>query len=670
LDEAKTLARFKHPNIVSILNFFEENGTAYVVMPYEEGEPLDRLMRQGEITDEKSLLGILMPILDGLEKVHSTNLIHRDIKPANIYIRDDGSPVLIDFGSARTALGQQTRTLTAIVSPGYAPFEQYHGSGDKQGPWTDIYALGATLYAIINGGRGPTEATMRANVLLEDKGDPLVPVTKIGEGRYSRPFLEAVDAALAFRPDQRPQSISAWRKMFYSHQQSSASKGEKPKRESSVVSQGDVRTQVRTENRDKNRPPTTKNRYQYEGASQATTGRHRGLLIFVLLMVIGTGWYFTWQQGYLDSIIMVLSPTKDETRPPAPVAWSVPRTGKAVLYVDSNPSGSTVRLNGEDKGITPYEAHNLLQGEHQLELAHPEAKVIKERITLADNQITKKSYQLQPASGHFSIYSEPKGALIIIDGEDTQQTTPATIRDLKVGSHQLALTKDRYYPKKERITIKRDDTIINNYTLEGGHLVQHEDRWIEPEQRDQLVAEEKAKNKQIAEKIKLKEEAKAERIAEQKRLAKIKAKRIAEENRKSRETERRLAEEKRKLEEIARQIAEEKQKVEEETKRLAEERRKMREGELNVSNIVGSWHWSVASIFVTDRTNKIFSDGTFKTDNMDGTWSIDDPKLRKITFSWNDNWTHKMVVSKDGKTMTGTDDWGTRVTAKKVSTQN
>jgi serine/threonine protein kinase len=214
LDEAKTLARFKHPNIISILSYFEENSTAYAVMPYEEGDPLDKLIRQDKFTDEKSLLEILMPILDGLEKVHEQGLIHRDIKPANIYIRHDDSPVLLDFGSARTAVGQQSRTLTAVISPGYAPFEQYHGSGDKQGPWTDIYALGATLYAIVNRGRGPAEATMRANVLLEERGDPLVPALEIGRGRYSDTFLSAIDDALIFRPDKRPQSISEWRNLF------------------------------------------------------------------------------------------------------------------------------------------------------------------------------------------------------------------------------------------------------------------------------------------------------------------------------------------------------------------------------------------------------------------------------------------------------------------------
>ena len=469
LDEAKALARFKHPNIVSILNFFKENGTAYSVMPYEEGDPLDKLIRQGKLTDEESMLGILMPILDGLEKVHATGLIHRDIKPANIYIRHDGSPVLIDFGSARTAVGQQTRTLTTLVSPGYAPIEQYHGSGDKQGPWTDIYALGATLYAVINRGRGPVEATMRANLLLEDKNDPLIPVAEIAQGRYSPLFLAAIDAALVFRPDRRPQTIAEWRKLFHSPQKHLAGEKETPKRKPSEKNQADIQTLVHTENRINTKTNNLKDSDR-SGPSPHTSSK-KGLIAAIALIIISAGSYFAWQQGHFDAFT------------------NIPKTGKAFLYVTSAPGGATVRLNGEVKGTTPYKANDLPQGNHQLELTHPESKTFKERITLIDNQIVKKNYQLQAASSHANIYSEPEGATITIDGERTQQSTPATIRDLKAGVHQLVLTKDRYHPKEVTITIKKDDTISNTYTLEGGHLVKYQGRWMEPKEKMRLVTE-------------------------------------------------------------------------------------------------------------------------------------------------------------------------------------
>ena len=125
ISEARTLAKFNHPNIVRVLSVFEQNNTAYMPMRYEEGKSLqERLPRRGTL-EEDQLMKILLPVLGGLRLVHGAGFIHRDIKPANIFIRDDGSPVLLDFGSARQALGHETKTLTSLVSPGYAPFEQY-----------------------------------------------------------------------------------------------------------------------------------------------------------------------------------------------------------------------------------------------------------------------------------------------------------------------------------------------------------------------------------------------------------------------------------------------------------------------------------------------------------------------------------------------------------------
>ncbi|MBI2994470.1 MAG: serine/threonine protein kinase [Gammaproteobacteria bacterium] len=211
--EARTLSKFRHPNIVRVRNVFEENNTAYMVMDYEEGETLkDRMTRRGTL-DEAELLNLLVPILGGLEQVHQAGYIHRDIKPANLFIRRDGSPVLLDFGSARQAIGEQTRTLTSLVSPGYAPFEQYYSRSDAQGPWTDIYGLGATLYRAVSG-RPPMDAVDRSEAILKAHKDTLVPASTIGVGRYSQRFLAAINHALAFNPEDRPQSIAAWHAEF------------------------------------------------------------------------------------------------------------------------------------------------------------------------------------------------------------------------------------------------------------------------------------------------------------------------------------------------------------------------------------------------------------------------------------------------------------------------
>jgi len=209
--EGQTLNRIKHPNIVRVQDLFEANGTAYMVMEYEKGEDLATLLRRRKTISEPELFGILLPLLDGLEKVHDAGIIHRDIKPANIFLRKDGDPVLLDFGSARMALGTETRTLTAMVSQGFSPFEQYHG--EKQGPWTDIYALGALTYQCISAER-PVDALIRGKALLEGAPDPLCPALKAGEGRYTRELLAAVDCALNFRVPDRPHTVSAWRSML------------------------------------------------------------------------------------------------------------------------------------------------------------------------------------------------------------------------------------------------------------------------------------------------------------------------------------------------------------------------------------------------------------------------------------------------------------------------
>ena len=212
--EAQTLARFKHPNIVAVNAVFQENNTAYLVMEYVEGEVFADAMRARKLKKEERLLELLHALLDGLELIHEAGYIHRDIKPDNIYLRADGTPVLLDFGSARQAFGARTETMAVPVSPGYAPYEQYDSSADldKQGAWTDIYALGATFYRAVTG-HGPVEAIVRMHAVL-DGSDRLHKVADVGRGWYTDRFLNAIDTALNFRPADRPQSVAQWRELL------------------------------------------------------------------------------------------------------------------------------------------------------------------------------------------------------------------------------------------------------------------------------------------------------------------------------------------------------------------------------------------------------------------------------------------------------------------------
>jgi len=210
VEEAKLLWNLstpsRHPNIVSVRSLFEIHGTAYMVMDFEDGVSLSRMLKQGRRFNERSLWSILHPIAEGLERAHRVGVLHRDIKPPNILINEDNRPVLIDFGSARFDTAEATSTKVTFHTPPYAAIEQYVKTY-PQGPWTDIYALGVVMFECITGDK-PPEVLERLHAGL---GKPLA------EGKwpgYSKRFLSAVDAAMTVKPDERPQTLSDWLATF------------------------------------------------------------------------------------------------------------------------------------------------------------------------------------------------------------------------------------------------------------------------------------------------------------------------------------------------------------------------------------------------------------------------------------------------------------------------
>jgi len=210
VEEAKLLWNLstptRHPNIVSVRSLFEIHGTAYIVMDFEDGISLSKMLRQGRRFNERSLWGILRPIAEGLDRAHRVGVLHRDIKPPNILINEDNRPVLIDFGSARFTTAEATSTTVTFHTPPYAAIEQYVRTYD-QGPWTDIYALGVVMYECVTGEK-PAEVLERLHAGL---GTPLAAGKWPG---YGKKFLAAIDAAMTVKPDERPQSIADWLEMF------------------------------------------------------------------------------------------------------------------------------------------------------------------------------------------------------------------------------------------------------------------------------------------------------------------------------------------------------------------------------------------------------------------------------------------------------------------------
>jgi serine/threonine protein kinase len=199
LDEANALAKVQHPNIVRVTDFFRENNTVYMVMNYEEGKDLRwYINRHHGRMSEKFIRTVFPQLLAGLRELHNNHLLHLDIKPANVYLRPGGSPLLLDFGAAQSAFVGERHVGPHTLTRGFAPIEQ-HTRGHI-GPWTDLYAIGATMWSCLCG-KAPPPANKRA------EKDRLKPAVRQFAGRYSRQLLEAVDWCLQMDQMSRPQKV-------------------------------------------------------------------------------------------------------------------------------------------------------------------------------------------------------------------------------------------------------------------------------------------------------------------------------------------------------------------------------------------------------------------------------------------------------------------------------
>jgi serine/threonine protein kinase len=206
-EEGRSLARLSHANVVRVLNFFRANETVYMVMRYERGRTLqEHIQHHRGTVKEDFIRNVFTMLLNGLREVHTNKLLHLDIKPANIYIRNDGSPVLIDFGAARQTLSDEAMRLNPMYTPGFASPEQYRNR-ELLGPWSDIYSVGASMFSCLSAA-APQPADQRL------VNDTYVSVTKAFGGKYSRQLLQTIDWCLRLDHLERPQSVFALQKVL------------------------------------------------------------------------------------------------------------------------------------------------------------------------------------------------------------------------------------------------------------------------------------------------------------------------------------------------------------------------------------------------------------------------------------------------------------------------
>ena len=204
-EEGRTLATLQHANVVRVVNFFRANDTVYLVMRYERGRTLqEHIHKKTGAIKEEWIRATFVPLLNGPREVHSNKLLHLDIKPGDIYIRNDGTPVLIDFGAARQTLAVDGLKLPPMFTPGFASLE-HHRERDKLGPWSDIYSIGASMYSCL-GGYGPPVAPQRM------EKDKMTSVRKGWSGKYSAELLDTIDWCLRLNHMERPQSVFALQK--------------------------------------------------------------------------------------------------------------------------------------------------------------------------------------------------------------------------------------------------------------------------------------------------------------------------------------------------------------------------------------------------------------------------------------------------------------------------
>ena len=445
LDEAKTLARFEHRNLVRVRDYFEANRTAYIVMDYEEGELLDGLLDSHGTLTEAQLRRVLLPIIDGLREVHAAGYLHRDIKPSNVYVRrSDESPVLLDFGAARQALGRKSKSLTAVASAGYSPPEQYESEGE-QGPWTDVYALSALCYRAITG-QSPIEAPRRMNRLAQGQPDPLPKLAQTAREGYSPSFLEAVDQGLDVIAANRPPNLDDWVTRLAGVSITSGTNRAPLRREAAGAERGVRR-----------------------GKAWAVAASVAALAVASVLAV-----WITREGKVLSLPVGTTTAQPEVSSTPSPTAKPEAREGDArvigggaILVVETEPDGVEVHVGGTVVGDTPLERTDLRAGVREVTLRHPYYQtVILSDQAFADGEVLRIERALSLGVGKLTVVTRPRDAWIERDGEHLAAGTPVTLEGLPSGPVELTLGADEHRAIRVRVEVPKDGVAMLDRTLE------------------------------------------------------------------------------------------------------------------------------------------------------------------------------------------------------------
>jgi formylglycine-generating enzyme required for sulfatase activity/serine/threonine protein kinase len=465
IDEAKTIAQFDALNIVKIHRFFKGNGTAYIVMEYCDAGSLNERIK-AQTYSEQATQALLKDLVKGLQVVHGNHIFHRDIKPDNIMYRSNGTPVLIDFGAARQTVEGQTRTVTSMVTPGFAPPEQY-SQNSKFGPWTDIYALAAVAYTCLKG-RKPSDAVQR---MVDDDYQPL------GQDPQASGFLRAIDWGLQLAANQRPQDLASWL--------SSWDSGIVPDSGSSdhtvILPSGSEATLQMPTDSHASAPKVENNTTPESGG-----GRVKFAFIFILALIILGGGYYGYNHLQQDKVELKTSPISDVKvlEPPTetqiqsqqvskPKIDPVPEEPEPVttglLWITTEPSNAQVQILDID---TQYSAGMTLKlGRYGINVKSEgyQDKIEFIDIGKGDNNFTIKLAPLKvkepltpapvtvPALGQLQITTQPSNARIILLDVESRYSSGMK---LKLGRYRIKISAPGYEDKIETINVNSGDNNV------------------------------------------------------------------------------------------------------------------------------------------------------------------------------------------------------------------